>query len=76
MRTWKLFLLGSKHGPSGLITLACKTARASLGPDSAEQPADQTEVDANWLVISSGQNEKADCCDEGPRHAGSLRLVL
>lgn len=71
------FLGGSNHDPSGLITLACKTARACLGADSVEtQPVNQTEVDANWLVMSGGQNLKTDRCDEGPKHAGSLRRAL
>lgn len=71
------FLCGRKHSPSALIILACKTARACLGADSiVTQPVNQTEVDKNWLVLSSGYNLKTDHCDEGLRHAGSLRLVL
>ena len=36
------------------VGLACRGARASLGSESvATKPANQTEADANWLVVIS-----------------------
>ncbi|KAL9118079.1 MAG: hypothetical protein Q9187_005380 [Circinaria calcarea] len=43
------FLNGKDYDASGLVSLACQSARLCFGPDSVDTvPLNQTTVDANW----------------------------
>ena len=60
---------------SSNTNLACQVARACLGPGSvATKPVNETEADANWLVIPYYfQVPNGNLCDKGLKHAGQRR---